>query len=203
MSYEDTLRELSEGTERVVSQLWAAVERGELDRETFDELAARFIAHANARADELGRLSIRAYLEAVTGTPEPAPALPPAPDDADRLGRALNTIHASRLDTPMQLARLARAEPLHAATAGAGDTMRRSRRVKGWTRGLEADACELCRWWWRNGRVWRPDHAMPRHTGCLCHQVPTTTTTSNFQTERQRVNAVRTNAQRHRKGTAA
>src|SRR5690625_6970662 len=42
----------------------------------------------------------------------------------------------------------------------------------GWTRLLDAEGCELCDWWARDGRVWPKRHPMPRHKGCKCQQLP-------------------------------
>ena len=44
--------------------------------------------------------------------------------------------------------------------------------IIGWTRDMEADACQLCRWWDREGRVWPVSHPMPTHKGCACSQKP-------------------------------
>ena len=108
-----------------------------------------------------------------TSKPEPEPE-PDPEQPADRLDR------------------LARNEPVQAATHGAEQAMAEDDRVSGWTRGLEAEACELCRWWWRNGRVWQPDHPMPRHTGCVCHPVPVVdVSTDNAQTRKQAWEAAR------------
>lgn len=44
--------------------------------------------------------------------------------------------------------------------------------IIGWTRDMEATACQLCRWWDRDGRVWPVTHRMPTHKGCACSQKP-------------------------------
>lgn len=67
-----------------------------------------------------------------------------------------------------RLARLARAEPLEAAHQGTDDAVQKQPLVQGWVRQMDADPCELCRWWWRQGRVWPKDHPFQRHTGCNC-----------------------------------
>lgn len=199
MTYEEKLVQLSEGTARGALQLLAAWQDGRLDRATFLDLVRGIIATGNAQARALAELALRAYLEQALAAPEPVTVAPPVVDDRPRLHKALETVLASNLDTAMQVERLARNEPLEAATGAFSDGMKRNkRRVSGWTRGLEADACELCRWWWREGRVWRPDHPMPRHVGCTCHPVPTVTTTANYQTQQQHEGAMATRAQRER-----
>ena len=185
MTYEDVLRQLSEGTQRIIGQLWDAVERGALTPADFDVLARDVLVTATARGYDLGTLSVRAYVEAVTGQPYALPATAPGPASAHRLGRALATIAASGQDSRMQLLRLAGAEPLRAAQRGQSAEIKRNPKVTGWTRGLESDACELCVWWWRNGRVWQAEWTMPDHTGCMCHQVPAIGRGDNVQTERQ------------------
>src|SRR5699024_695924 len=44
--------------------------------------------------------------------------------------------------------------------------------ANGSTRLLDAEGCELCEWWSRDGRVWPKRHPMPRHKGCKCQQLP-------------------------------
>lgn len=189
MSYEDTLGQLTAGLQRILEQVWQAVERGDLTTADFERLAAQIIAGTNSQAFTMGELSIRAYIESETGVPTPIPTAPaPAPHvvDLDRLGMAMATIVASDLDTTMQLARIAAGEPTDAAARGASDAMQRTEAVSGWKRGLEAKACQLCVWWWREGRIWQDSHPMPRHTGCMCHPVPVVNVvTANQQTTKQ------------------
>ena len=71
-------------------------------------------------------------------------------------------------DVATRLARLARAEPLEAAHQGTNAAMQEQPLVEGWVRQFDADPCQLCVWWWREGRVWPKEHPMPRHKGCNC-----------------------------------
>ena len=171
-TYEETVKNLGEGTARVVGQLWAAVDRGDLPPGDFRDLAARLIAVANERGRAVAELTLQAYLSAATGTVT-APTAGPLVDDAPRLVKALETVAESHLDTDMQLHRLAVAEPLRAAARAFSAGVAREPLVNGWVRGLEADACQLCRWWWREGRVWPSAHPMPTHPGCTCAPIPT------------------------------
>lgn len=68
----------------------------------------------------------------------------------------------------MRLERLARAEPLEAAQQAAHTAMQSHDLVEGWTRQMDADPCQLCRWWWREGRVWPKEHPFQSHKGCNC-----------------------------------
>lgn len=80
-----------------------------------------------------------------------------------------------------RMERLARAEAIDAAQSGYGKAMARSEKVEGWKRGLESDACQLCTWWWRDGRIWPKNHTMPTHPGCACSQEFVTTTVDNVK----------------------
>lgn len=67
-----------------------------------------------------------------------------------------------------QVARLARCEPLEAAQKASHEAMQQQPLVEGWIRHMDADPCQLCVWWWREGRVWPKAHPMPTHKGCNC-----------------------------------
>lgn len=199
MSYEDVLVRLSDGTATVVGQLWAAVEAGAIPVDDFPRLAADLVALANARGAAAAQAAFRGFLEAQTGLALPI-AVAIFPDDAGRLQGAMGTILASDQDTLAQLVRLAANEPLEAATQAYGDAMARSSLVSGWRRGLNSGACQLCRWWHRDGRVFRTEHSMPRHKGCTCHQIPVVEEqTSNYQSADQAVGARETRTQRERR----
>src|SRR5699024_3454150 len=109
--------------------------------------------------------------------------------DQSRLRKSVETILAdldmddiesvAQLITRME--RLARAEAIEAAQSGNGKAMARSKKVQGWKRGLEADACELSTWWWREGGIWPKDHTMTTHHGCACSQEFVTTTADNIK----------------------
>lgn len=71
-----------------------------------------------------------------------------------------------------RMERLARSETSEAAQRAAQDAMRGDGRFEGWRRELNGDACQLCTWWWRNGRVWPKTYSMPRHPGCDCWPRP-------------------------------
>ena len=71
-------------------------------------------------------------------------------------------------DAAMRLERLARAEPFEAAQQATTEAMQRHNLVEGWTRQMDANPCQLCKWWWREGRVWPKVHPFQRHKGCNC-----------------------------------
>lgn len=67
-------------------------------------------------------------------------------------------------------------ETTHQAIQGISEGEQGAKRsepvIIGWTREMEATACQLCRWWDRNGRVWPVTKRMPTHKGCACSQKP-------------------------------
>ena len=70
--------------------------------------------------------------------------------------------------TPMRIERLARSELLEAAQNATIDAMQQQPLVEGWTRQMDDDPCQLCRWWWREGRIWPKEHPFQSHKGCNC-----------------------------------
>lgn len=187
MTLEEALNQLSERQKQRIRAVWAAHEEGKLTRDELIRVATNIVLAGNAVGYTLGVNNVIRIVEKVAGKVELAQ---PEPDgrhvDDKRISEALGTIMVDDgTDRAMQLERLADNEPKAAAADGSRDALRRSKRVKGWTRSLEADACQLCLWWWREGRTWQPDHPMPRHTGCTCTQTPVVTTTENYQSEEQ------------------
>lgn len=194
--YEDVMKTLSAGTVRVIGQLWAQVEAGLITVADFQQVAADLVVVARTQGALAAQATLRAYLEVTFAQPVAAAAIPIAAD-RDRLRQAIGTILASDLDTAMQLARLAANEPLDAAANAYADAMRQEPAVSGWRRGLDSDPCQLCRWWAREGRIFRTEHRLARHPGCACHQIPVIDVrTDNYQTARQA-----TLAQASRRGT--
>jgi hypothetical protein len=68
----------------------------------------------------------------------------------------------------MRLDRLAKAEPLEAAQQATVGAMQGQHLVEGWVRHMDADPCQLCVWWWREGRIWPKEHPFQSHKGCNC-----------------------------------
>ena len=72
-------------------------------------------------------------------------------------------------DPRARVARLGRAEPLSTAAGVYSKDIAASEVTTGWIRQRDPDPCQLCTWWWREGRVWPKDHPMPTHPGCELH----------------------------------
>ncbi|WP_301149580.1 hypothetical protein [Mycobacterium simiae] len=82
--------------------------------------------------------------------------------------RAVEPPEISPPHSQMRIDRLARSEPLEAAQQATIEAMQQQPLVEGWTRQMDADPCQLCRWWWREGRIWPKDHPFQSHKGCNC-----------------------------------
>jgi len=71
-------------------------------------------------------------------------------------------------DTQMRIERFARSETLETAQSATVEAMQHQPLIEGWTRQMDADPCQLCRWWWREGRIWPKEHPFQSHKGCNC-----------------------------------
>ncbi|MGI5951824.1 MAG: hypothetical protein ACOX61_08270 [Brooklawnia sp.] len=185
MTYTDTLARLAKTSEEGAARLWGLCERGTITPAEFNEVASDYLLAVRDQGANTASVAFRNWLEERTGV-EQAAQIPPLPDDLERLRIALRKIVGGDGDIAMRLARLAGNEALDAAAGELARQLQTSARVSGWRRKLEPDACQLCTWWWRNGRIFQADHPMPRHVGCGCHQQPVfRELTDNYQTADQ------------------
>lgn len=174
MTYQDQLEDTATAAAVQVVAAVAAWEAGKLDAETLAVLVAAFVAAGNSLAAALADLSLAAALTTRLGTVVPPLGIVRPAEDPDRLTKAAQTLLSLPEPSVARWERLARAEAQEAAARAYSEAVRRSPHVTGWTRGLSASACQLCRWWSREGRVWPADHPMPVHKGCTCHPEPVT-----------------------------
>lgn len=187
MSFETVMDAITDEAVKKAVRLLDVYEAGDIGFDLFVTAMSDLIDQARGRGANAAVQVLRAYVEQALEVPVVvSPAFPPA--DYSRLTQAVTTILGSDQDTRMQIIRLATAEPLRAAHDTYTSTMAGMPEVSGWVRGLDSNACQLCRWWWREGRVWQPTHRMPTHTGCKCHPVPTVKRTTNFQKEGNEIN---------------
>lgn len=140
-------------------------------------LIARLIVGGNAEAWIHGNLAAALAIAAqLNETPQLTSA--PLPDiygNSNRLEQSAFTIAVGEPEKYInRFSKLALAETARAGQHGLLDSLRKNARVTGWQRELNADACELCQWWARDGRIWPMDHVMPTHPGCLCIAQPIT-----------------------------
>lgn len=173
---EEYLGRLAKAQQARVAALWAQVGDGTVTVDEFVLMAENVVLAGNATGYALGTLTVRDAVEVGTAAPQITALAANAHHlDRGRVTDALRTIlDAQETDTLMQLTRLADNEPKQAAADGAADVIRSNGAVTGWRRSLNSTACQLCRWWSREGRVWPAEHPMPRHTGCTCTQEPIT-----------------------------
>ncbi|WNG95291.1 hypothetical protein [Mycobacterium sp. ITM-2016-00318] len=178
MTYQDELIALADSSDRHVQAVYSRYLAGQLTAEEATALIAAAIAQANARAYALADLALAAIVTVQTGTAATVVGVLPSADDSARLLKAATTTLldvTKESDVPEAIvSRLARSEPLESATTAFGEAMPRQPLVKAWVRQLDADPCQLCTWWWREGRMWPANHPMPRHKGCECVQSPVT-----------------------------
>lgn len=174
MTYRDSLIRLSEASERQVLAAYRAFLSGALSRDECVQYIASAIAVSNGQAFALADLAFAAEMMTQLGEAAPVTGVT-APDDLDRLAKAATTVLEVADASPVPaaiVARLARAEPLEAAANAYSDNMIRSGKTKGWVRQKSANACQLCTWWWREGRVWPAEHPFQHHKGCTCTPKP-------------------------------
>jgi len=167
--YQTLVGRIREDTKRKVMAAWRMYGTGQLTRAQFQQLAAAILGQAGAKAAAAADVSVSLELSALNRRLEAtAGVLPKRRTYMDALVTILDdTDH----DTIMQLERLALNAPLEAAQTAASTAISQSS-ASGWVRQMDPDPCQLCRWWWREGRVWPPDHAMPTHPGCECVSRP-------------------------------
>ena len=187
MTYQDELEAQAEAVSDQVLAALTAYAAGTLTAEALAAVVSAFIAAGNSGAAVLADLSLAAAVTTATGTPAAPLGITRPADDPTRLAQATSTIladldrqraadpEAALTTAQTRITRLAEAEVKEAGARAYSEAVKGSRSVTGWTRGLSGSACQLCRWWSREGRVWDADHTMPTHKGCSCSQIITTT----------------------------
>ncbi len=166
--YQETLLALAAASEAAALALWAQVDQ--LGDDLFAAALAAVLATYNGRATSLAVTAFAVQASIATATPIPV-KLDSVPDDTGRLAKAAATVlEVARASAAPEaiIGRLGRSEPLNTAARTFSDAIGESALTEGWTRHMDADPCQLCRWWWRDGRVWPAEHPFQTHTGCAC-----------------------------------
>ncbi|WP_304106401.1 hypothetical protein [Mycolicibacterium bacteremicum] len=166
--YQVALLTLAIESESAAISLWWAVD--EIGDDLFSASLAAVIAVHNAKAAALAEIAFATEATVATTTAVPVLGLPIV-DDTERLAKAASTVLdvARASDVPeLIVGRLGRAEPLNTAARTYSESVRESTLTRGWTRQMDSDPCQLCRWWWREGRIWPKQHPFQTHTGCAC-----------------------------------
>ena len=175
LRFEDMLERLgSQGRDAVLST-YKLYEAGLIDSETFVDVASELLQHINERSAVFGHTSyaqVRAIL-LDTAAELPATVTPTASTSSGGLAQSLQTILEGE---PEQIAgrleRLGYVLPIESTHSGYESALQADGMVEGWQRGLNDDACQLCRWWSRDGRIWPKVQPFQTHRGCKCQQVP-------------------------------
>lgn len=169
------LHELGERTARQVLALLDQLDAGALQLSQVPELAAVLV---KLGADQAAALAVSEMVQDMADAGVPPGRLPSVSGVtahtslANAEMAAATVVAGPREQVATRLARLARGAVSRGAQDARESTMQRSELVEGWTRGVDSTSCQLCVWWWREGRVWPKTHHMPRHPGCTCVQVP-------------------------------
>lgn len=169
------LHELGERTARQVLALLDQLDAGVLQLSQVPELAAVLV---KLGADQAAGLAVAELVQHMAEAGVPPARLPSvagvtAHSTLSGAETAAATVVAGpREQVAARLARLSRGAVSRAAQNAREAALQGSGLVQGWTRGVDSTSCQLCVWWWREGRVWPKTHHMPRHPGCTCVQVP-------------------------------
>jgi hypothetical protein len=172
VSYQDKLIRLAGLSEAACVGLWREFAAGSVAEDVFTAALTALLSTYNGRAVSLAQLAFAAAAMAATGTEIPVDMLP-VRDDTGRLIKAANTVTelAKAADEPEPLiGRLGRSEPLNTAGNTYSDLIAGSDLTEGWIRRTDPNACQLCQWWARDGRVCPKDPPKPQHNGCACVQ---------------------------------
>lgn len=174
MSFRTELIGLGSTAEKSVIEVYRRFLDGTITRDMAVELIAVLVQKFNLQAAALADLSLAATLMVETAAPVPIAATSTVVE-VDRLSKAATTALtvAEASDVPEAIiARLARAETFNAGQDAYSTGIASSPHTEGWIRGISPNCCQLCEWWWRQGRVWPKAHPMPRHKGCTCSPIP-------------------------------
>jgi hypothetical protein len=170
--FQEAVEGLSRATEARLLVLFDQWVAGELDTVLFEAQAVALIGRARLQALGIADLSLAAAVSVREGRAVPALGLRLPGSDPERLAKGLRTLTtAAEEGLRDRVGRLGRSEPAQAAQDGFIDGMR-VRRVPGFTRTLNPDACQLCVWLRKEGYVYPADANFHKHTGCLCVPSP-------------------------------
>jgi hypothetical protein len=158
MTYQEQLNTLADRSKAAAIALWTRLDDpdDDLDEEVFVPALAASVAAYNGRAQSLARLAFAAQSMMHTGKATAVADLPIL-EDTDRLHQAAATVLdvAREANDPEAIVgRLGRSEALSTANQTFTAAMKDSPIVERWVRGLSPEACELCQWWYRDGKSW-------------------------------------------------
>lgn len=175
MSYQEALENIGEVSSREMLARYEDYRAGRITLQQFKDMAITVIALANEQGRIMAELSYSAWLQSTGREPYTVAAAAVGHyRNTERMGKAIDTIMGGVEDTAdMRLQRLAYGESVESSQRAFHSAMETDEVAGGWVRGLDSKPCQLCRWWYRDGRVWPISHEMPTHTGCTCNPIPT------------------------------
>ncbi|MGI8394687.1 hypothetical protein [Leucobacter sp. W1038] len=166
MTYQTVLNRIRSDTKRKLMSAWSMYGKGYIDRPQFLQLAEAILGRSGESAARAADLAVSVELSRLNGRIEASKGVSAARKRKTYMD-SLVTVLDGDGDILMKLERLGLNAPLEAAQSAYGDAVAMSD-ATGWVRQMDANPCQLCRWWWREGQVWRIDHSMPTHSGCEC-----------------------------------
>lgn len=166
MTYQAVVNRIREDTQRKVMAAWSLYGKGYIDRAQFLQLAEGILGLGGESAARAADLAVSVELSRLNGRLEATAGVSAERKRTTYLD-SLRTVLDGDGDIVMKLERLSLNAPLEAAQAAYSDAVAMSD-ATGWVRQMDADPCQLCRWWWREGAVWPIDKSMPTHSGCEC-----------------------------------
>ena len=168
------LGKIGDSTADKVTKLLELLQEGMIHRDDLPYLAASLTSLGAEQSAALVLRELAQQTAQATGTIPVIPEVSRQALDPARVAGAVRTVLAGDAEQiPTRLHRLVRGAVTEAAQQTRATAISETETYEGWTRGIDSDSCELCVWWWRQGRIWPKDHVMPTHPGCTCVQVPT------------------------------
>jgi len=174
VTYQGVVGRIREDTKRKVMAAWRMYGVGTITRPQFLQLASAILGQAGTSAAAAADLAVSLELTRLNESLAAVAGVTNRKTQRTYMD-ALETVLDGDGDVPMKLERLSLNAPLESAQAAYGKALAGSG-ASGWVRQMDPDPCQLCRWWWREGRVWPSDHLMPTHPGCECVARPVTVT---------------------------
>lgn len=167
MTYQGVLNSIREDTQRKVMAAWRMYGIGAVDKTRFLQLASAILGQAGSAAAAAADLAISFEMTRLNRRIAATAGVIPTRTMQTYMDSLKTVLDEGPEGLLMRLERLSLNAPLDAAQEARGRAIEASG-ASGWVRQMDADPCQLCRWWWREGRVWPADHPIPRHSGCEC-----------------------------------
>ena len=167
MTYTETLDKLATTTAAQVDAAFRSWQQGLITQADFLAVAAAYLTAAGNQGTALADVALAVWLSVELG--EAVPVLGLLPRQVDHRPELATIAALVGIDLAQRFATYARATTLATAQDAYGQAMT-VRGVPGWTRVLNAGACELCQD--LAGDALPGDAPMYHHKGCGCTQRP-------------------------------